>query len=103
MSTFVSEGTPVLLQTITVFEGRGLDAPAPLGLAYTVPKDRTSGMFYFRGGSSVSGLVNISVRHPRLARDRRGAAWRHPDRDLRCRRGLGDAGPGYWVHRGVTR
>jgi assimilatory nitrate reductase catalytic subunit len=61
MSTFVSEGTPVLLQTLTTIEGRGLDAPQPLGLSYSVPKDCTAGMFYFRAGSTVSGMVNISV------------------------------------------
>jgi hypothetical protein len=61
MSTFVSEGTPVLLQTLTTFEGHGLTAPQSLGLSYTVPSDRTSGMFYFRAGSTVGGMVNISV------------------------------------------
>jgi assimilatory nitrate reductase catalytic subunit len=61
MATFVSEGQPVLLQTLTVIEGSGLDAPQPLGLSYTVPRERTAGMFYFRAGSSVSGMVNISV------------------------------------------
>ena len=61
MSTFVSEGTPVLLQTLATFEGHGLAAPQPLGLSYTVPNDRTSGMFYFRAGSTVGGMVNISV------------------------------------------
>jgi hypothetical protein len=61
MSTFVSEGTPVLLQTLATFEGRGLKVPLPLGLTYTVPKNCTAGMFYFRAGSSVSGLVNVSV------------------------------------------
>ena len=61
MSTFVSEGEPVLLQTLTEIEGRGLDVPQPLVLSYTVPHGRTSGMFYFRAGSSVSGLVNVSV------------------------------------------
>ena len=61
MGTFVSEGTPVLLQTLATFEGQGLAAPQPLGLGYTVPKDRTAGMFYFRAGSTVGGMVNISV------------------------------------------
>jgi hypothetical protein len=61
MGTFVSEGEPVLLQTLTVIAGRGLDAPEPLGLSYTVPHERTAGMFYFRAGSSVSGMVNVSV------------------------------------------
>jgi hypothetical protein len=61
MSTFVSEGTPVLLQTLVTFEGHGLAAPQPLGLSYTVPKDRTAGMFYFRAGSTVAGMVNVSV------------------------------------------
>jgi assimilatory nitrate reductase catalytic subunit len=61
MSTFVSEGNPVLLQALTTFEGRGLESPLALGLSYTVPFERTAGMFYFRAGSTVSGMVNISV------------------------------------------
>jgi hypothetical protein len=61
MSAFVSEGTPVLLQVIRIFEGRGLETPLPLGLTYTVPAERTAGMFYFRAGSTVSGMVNVSV------------------------------------------
>src|SRR4051812_18735050 len=61
MSTFVSEGNPVLLQALTTFEGRGLESPLALGLSYTVPSERTAGMFYFRAGSTVSGMVNISV------------------------------------------
>src|SRR5215218_3030994 len=61
MSTFVSEGTPILLQVLATFEGHGLAAPQALGLSYTVPKDRTAGMFYFRAGSTVAGMVNISV------------------------------------------
>ena len=61
MSTFVSEGTPILLQALATFEGHGLAAPQSLGLSYTVPKDRTAGMFYFRAGSTVAGMVNISV------------------------------------------
>lgn len=61
MGAFMSEGTPVLLQAIATFEGRGLTSPAPLDLRYRVPKGRTAGMLYFRAGSTVSGLVNISV------------------------------------------
>ena len=61
MSTFVGEGTPVLLQTITPFEGRGLEAPMPLGLAYTVPDGRTAAMLYFRAGSTVGGMVNATI------------------------------------------
>ncbi len=61
MSTFVGEGRPVLLQTITTFEGQGLATPLPLGLSYTVPEGRTAGMFYFRAGSTVGNLVNVSV------------------------------------------
>jgi assimilatory nitrate reductase catalytic subunit len=69
MSAFVSEGTPILLQTITIFEGRGLDAPASIGLSYVVGAGRTAGMFYFRAGSTVSGMVNVSVmRDGRLMR-----------------------------------
>jgi assimilatory nitrate reductase catalytic subunit len=69
MAAFVSEGTPVLLQTITIFEGRGLQTPQPLGLTYTVPDEKTAGMFYFRAGSTVSGMVNVSVlRNGKLMR-----------------------------------
>lgn len=62
MGVFVSEGTPILLQTIVPFEGRGLTAPQSLGLRYTVPPNKTAGLFYVRGGSTVSGMVNISVQ-----------------------------------------
>ena len=34
MGMFMGEGTPVLLQTITAFEGRGLLEPQALGLSY---------------------------------------------------------------------
>lgn len=61
MGAFASEGKPILLQTITTFEGRGLLNPAPLELSYTVPKGRTAGMLYFRAGSTVSGMVNITI------------------------------------------
>ncbi|MBA3470476.1 MAG: molybdopterin oxidoreductase [Herpetosiphonaceae bacterium] len=61
MGMFIGEGTPVLLQTITVFEGRGLLDPQPLELRYRVPPGRTLGMLYFRAGSTVSGLVNVSI------------------------------------------
>ncbi len=61
MAGFLSEGQPVLLQTITTFEGQGLTRPMPLGLCYTVPDGRTAGMFYFRAGSTVGGMVNVSV------------------------------------------
>jgi len=61
MGTFVNEGRPVLLQTVTTFEGRGLERPLPLGLSYTVAQGRTAGMFYFRAGSTVGGMVNVSV------------------------------------------
>ena len=61
MSAFVSDGQPVLLQTVTTFEGQGLDQPLPLGLTYTVPPGRTAGMFYFRAGSTVSGMLNVTV------------------------------------------
>jgi assimilatory nitrate reductase catalytic subunit len=61
MSAFVSEGTPVLLQAIRTFEGRGLETPLPLGLTYVVPAERTAGMFYFRAGSTVSGMINVSI------------------------------------------
>lgn len=69
MGAFINDGDPVLLQTITFFEGRGLMEPQPLGLSYTVPKGHVAGMFYFRAGSTVSGLVNVSVmRNGKLMR-----------------------------------
>lgn len=69
MSAFGSEGEPVLLQTVTTFEGQGLDRPVPIGLSYTVPPGRTAGMFYFRAGSTVSGMVNVTVlRNGRVMR-----------------------------------
>ncbi|HEX6288049.1 MAG TPA: hypothetical protein VFZ66_02610 [Herpetosiphonaceae bacterium] len=61
MGVFVSEGVPRLLQAIVTFEGRGLRVPQALDLRYTVPTGKTSGMFYFRGGSTVSGMVNVAV------------------------------------------
>jgi hypothetical protein len=69
MGAFIGEGDPVLLQTITVFEGRGLEQPQPLNLSYSVPAGRSAGMFYFRAGSTVSGMVNVSVlRNGKLMR-----------------------------------
>ncbi|HEY1011892.1 MAG TPA: hypothetical protein VGE07_04250, partial [Herpetosiphonaceae bacterium] len=69
MGLFMGEGTPILLQTIAVFEGRGLTTPEPLGLRYAVPPGRTAGMLYVRAGSTVSGMVNLSVtRDGRLLR-----------------------------------
>jgi hypothetical protein len=69
MGAFMTDGEPILLQTITIFEGLGLDTPQSLNLKYTVPKGRTAGMFYFRAGSTVSGMVNISVlRNGKLMR-----------------------------------
>jgi assimilatory nitrate reductase catalytic subunit len=69
MGAFLSEGEPILLQTITPFDGHGLLEPQSLGLTYTVPRDRTAGMFYFRAGSTVSGMVNVSVlRNGKLMR-----------------------------------
>ena len=97
--------------------GARAGSPQPLGLSYTVPHDRTAGMFYFRAGSSVSGMVNISVmrdsrlmRYFRLRRTAqsmfRWRLWkncqpvrnRHP---RRCRR-LGHADPRYWISGGMT-
>lgn len=61
MGVFVSEGSPVLLQAIVPFEGRSLTAPQAIDVGYTVPPGKTAGMFYFRGGSTASGMVSISV------------------------------------------
>lgn len=69
MGAFLSEGEPILLQTLMEFEGRGLAVPQALGLRYTVPPEKTAGMFYFRAGSTVSGMVNVSVmRNGKLMR-----------------------------------
>ena len=61
MGVFVSEGTPILLQAIRPFAGRSLLASEPLDLGYTVPEGKTAGLFYFRGGSTVGGMVNVVV------------------------------------------
>ncbi len=61
MGMFMGEGTPVLLQTIVEFEGKGFFNPQTLDLRYIVPADRTTGMLYFRAGSTVSSLVNVSI------------------------------------------
>lgn len=61
MGTFISEGKPILLQTILAFEGRGLTRPLPLELRYRVPAGKTAGLFYVRAGSTVSGMVNLSI------------------------------------------
>jgi len=61
MGMFMGEGTPVLLQTITTFEGRGLLEPQALDLRYRVPAGCIAAMLYFRAGSTVSGMVNVSI------------------------------------------
>ncbi len=57
----VGEGMPILLQTITTFRRPWPWSPMPLGLSYVVRAGHTAGMFYFRAGSTVGGMVNVSV------------------------------------------
>ena len=53
--------TTVLLQTITEVEGEGLNSPYPLNLSYTVPQGCTAGVQYVRVGSTVPGMLNITL------------------------------------------
>lgn len=53
--------TTTLLQTITECEGKGLDAPSPLDLEYTVPQGSTAGLQYVRLGTNSAGMVNVTV------------------------------------------
>lgn len=53
--------TTVLLQTITEVEGEGLNSPSPLDLSYTVSQGCTAGVQYVRAGSTVPGMLNISL------------------------------------------
>lgn len=51
----------VLLQTITNVEGEGLDSPNSLDLAYTVSQGCTAGVQYVRAGSTLPGMLNITL------------------------------------------
>jgi hypothetical protein len=53
--------TPVFLQGVFTFEGKGLDAPAPVSpeLAYVVPDGTTAQAVYFRGGNAAAELVTV--------------------------------------------
>lgn len=51
----------VLLQTITEVEGEGLNSPNPLNLGYTVPQGCTAGVQYVRAGSTVPGMLNVTL------------------------------------------
>lgn len=53
--------TTALLQTITEIEGEGLNSPKSLNLTYTVPQGCTAGVHYVRAGSTVKGMVNITI------------------------------------------
>ena len=53
--------TTVLLQTIIEIEGEGLNSPTPLNLDYTVPQGCTAGVQYVRAGSTVPGMLNITL------------------------------------------
>ncbi|CAJ65459.2 MULTISPECIES: hypothetical protein [Frankia] len=56
--------TPRFLQGIVPFEGRGLDAPYPLGPAfsYVVPAGVTAQPLYFRGGNSTDELICLILQ-----------------------------------------
>ena len=51
--------TPRFLQGVFAFEGKGLDQPAPIGVAlgYVVPAGVVAQAVYFRGGNSAGELV----------------------------------------------
>lgn len=53
--------TTVLLQTITEVEGEGLNSPGALDLSYTVPQGCTAGVQYVGAGSTVEGMLNITL------------------------------------------
>jgi hypothetical protein len=53
--------TTVLLQTITNVEGEGLDSPSQLDLSYTVSQGCTAGVQYVRAGSTLPGMLNITL------------------------------------------
>ncbi|MFI5897056.1 molybdopterin oxidoreductase [Actinoplanes sp. NPDC051513] len=51
--------TPRFLQGVFPFEGKGLDAPAPIApeLSYVVPDGMSAQAVYFRGGNAAAELV----------------------------------------------
>lgn len=53
--------TPRFIQGVFSFEGRGLDAPSPLGAAaqYTVASDKRAQLVYLRGGNSSGELIYV--------------------------------------------
>jgi assimilatory nitrate reductase catalytic subunit len=53
--------TPLFLQGIVPFEGKGLDSPFSLGTSfrYVVPAGTTAQPLYFRGGNSTDELVCV--------------------------------------------
>jgi hypothetical protein len=52
--------TPRFILGVFPFEGRGLDAPAPLANAgYAVPADKRAQFIYLRGGNSADELVYL--------------------------------------------
>jgi hypothetical protein len=53
--------TPRFLQGVFAFEGKGLDRPAPLGVAlgYTVPDGVVAQAVYFRGGNAADELISV--------------------------------------------
>ena len=53
--------TPRFLQGVLAFEGKGLDQPAPVGVAsgYVVPPGVVAQAVYFRGGNSSDELICV--------------------------------------------
>lgn len=55
--------SPRFLQGVFEFEGKGLDAPAPLvEMTYTVPPGTTAQPVYFRGGNSSEELIYVLLQ-----------------------------------------
>lgn len=52
---------PHHLQGVFPFEGRGLEAPDPLPLSWTVPPGRRGQLIYFRAGNSADALINLTL------------------------------------------
>jgi hypothetical protein len=51
------------LHGVFTFEGRGLEAPAPLSppVLYTVPSDKRAQLIYMRGGNSSEELIYLAL------------------------------------------
>jgi len=53
------ESTPRILTGMYSFTGTGYDAPAPMGVSYSVPADRRAQMLYVRAGNSAAEMVTL--------------------------------------------